>query len=174
MERLVLHRARQAEVAARRPQHIVGRAEDGCDHLRDDRDVEQHLPFGPVQLAAGQARPAEGVAVRPAVPPPPVVEREDIAGHLGAAVGEDLHLCAVEHVGDDDEAVAAEDLHGVAGVAGCENLETTDAGVGFEVGSESDDLGIVLPGSHLPLAHLNHNGPPEGDANVIAITVSNS
>ena len=127
MKGLVFHRAGKAEVATCRPERIVGRSEDGRDNLAHELNFEQHLPFRPVQLAAGEARTAEGIAVRPTVAGAALVQLQDFGGHLVASLGEDLDLLPVQDIGDDHEAVATKELNRTPEVLRLQNFQTLDA-----------------------------------------------
>jgi hypothetical protein len=82
-------------------------------------------------------------------------------------------LLAVKHVGDDNEAVAPEDLHRVVGLGRCKNLKPADTGAGIEVGLESGDLWIVLPAvNRVWCARFNQHAPPERRTGSIITTVS--
>ncbi len=113
MKRLVRGRTGQAEVAACRAEQIVRRSEDRGDDRRHGREVDEHLPLGPVQHAARCARGAERVPVRTTVAASVGVERDDVGGNFSNPSAEEGGVVSVEGIENDHEAVAVEDPHRV-------------------------------------------------------------
>lgn len=143
MERLVLDRTRQAEIAAGGPEDIIGRAEDRGHDVGYRRYVQKHLPFRPMQLATGQTGSAERIPMRPAIVPAIIVEGQYFIDRRVAAVAKDFCLRAVQDIGDNDKSVPSEAVYGVVCLVGLENPQAFDAGIGFKVRSLCIKLGHV-------------------------------
>ncbi len=149
MQRLVLDRPRQADIAPGADHEIVRAAEDRLQDRGRRRQVDQRRPLRQVQQFARGRGGAVAVAVRQ----PPGLSQvlapagprlgQEIAQHPRARLAHRAQHRPVQQVADDHEAIAQEHPGGPLGFPRFEDVEAGDAVGRPQVLAQRANLGIV-------------------------------